>query len=260
MYSIKKGAKMMSLLVFLLWKIVKSQTICLSGANNINGWINGEYTFIGLYNSYPAYFQDLNHPENDGCGYSGVYIHSMLVYLFIEYSISLCIITGTGLFQPRYVIRSALGSGDVFAQCDLSKSNPLNCNGNWVVSSTVITSIEINSGSCPWADCGSIKTSNSLNSVTCSPNSGYTLDWEGKNSYRNQYSSYYLIWNKILQQWICKLGNDIGCSNLLINGYQTNPGWPTGLNTGKSVVIDWNIDATTISQMSMQCIGMYSIK
>ena len=187
-------------------------------------------------------------------------LHTQYVCVFvIEYSISLCIVTGTGLFQPRYIIRSALGSGDVFAQCDLLKSNPLNCNGNWVINSVIIPSIAINDGPCPWANCQSIRTTNSRNGA-CAVYRGYTLDWEGKNSYRNQVSSYYLIWNKILQQWICKLGNDIGCSNLLINGYQTNPGWPTGLNTGKSVVIDWNIDATTISQMSMQCIGMYSLK
>ena len=148
----------------------------------------------------------------------------------------------------------------IFAQCNIGVTNPLNCDSNWVISSTIITSIEINSGSCPWADCGSIKTRNSLNSVTCAPNGGYTLDWEGKNSYRNELSSYYLMWSKVFQQWICKNGNDLGCGPITVNGYQTQPGWPTGLVTGATINIGWNLDASTLTTMSMECIGMYFIK
>ena len=76
---------MMSLLVLLLWKFVKSQTVCLSGANNINGWINGEYTRISNFAGYPAYYQNLNNdPQNNGCGFSSVYIYSMYIFVVIQ--------------------------------------------------------------------------------------------------------------------------------------------------------------------------------
>ena len=71
----------MSLLVFLLWKFVKSQTVCLSGANNVRGWINGDFKSIDNFNGYPAYYQNLtNDPQNDGCVYSDVYIYSRFIF------------------------------------------------------------------------------------------------------------------------------------------------------------------------------------
>ena len=153
-----------------------------------------------------------------------------------------------------------MGNPSVFARCNHAVTNPLNCNGNWIIIDGIVPSVAINICSCPWASCGSFRTHNSLNSVACAPNGGYTLDWKGKNSYKNEFSSYYLIWNKILQQWICQIGNNLGCGASTDIGYQSQPGWPVGLTTGNTAVIDWNRDGSTLTQMSMECIGMYFIK
>jgi len=219
--------------------VVKGQTVCLSGANNVNGWINGEYIRRSDWNGYPSYFQDLSGNENEGCGVS-------IAFIFRSQD------------NGRYRISPVLGSlsnedGHVYGRCNIVSDNPFDCNGNWDIGN----SVRIDNGKCPVSNCGSIRTSNSNGAVGCSLSDGYVLNWNGNNAYVDNVvnPTNSLVWNKIIQRWTCISGNgSIGC-NAVVEGYQEDPGWINELNNAESVVVDWNIN-DAISQMTMECIGI----
>ena len=222
--------------------VVKGQTVCLSGANHVNGWINGEYIRRSDFNGYPSYFQDLSGNENQGCGVSTAYIFRA---------------QNNGIYRISPVLGSLSNEdGHVYGRCNIVSDNPFDCNGNWDIGN----SVRIDDGECPVSNCGSIRTGNSNGVVGCSLSNGYVLNWNAGNAYvdnvvnpRNS-----LVWNKIIQRWTCISGNgSVGC-NAVVEGYQEDPGWINQLNNGGSVVVDWNIN-DTISQMTMECVGMLNI-